>query len=420
MKFLSSKSFFILSFVFLFVLGTFALGMLTVRKNWVVWQKTKEISDVVKSLYRTGQALPNSSYFLRPAAAPDQRYQVSDSAAVAPGWVAVTRLDASRPGYQVDLLDSDGKVVHTWPIDYPKFVPDGPPMEFPHATKVMPDGSLLVSFDDGQAMGRLDACGNPLWVRTDQTYHHVFQSDTEGIWTWRALADTRGDDQKLYRFDPDTGKGLESIDLIDDVVAGSARDALMASIPKGYEFTRETWNWNMPDLFHPNDIEPLTAEMADAFPQFSAGDLLISLRNINLVAVIDRQTNEFLWAMRGPWREQHDPDWQADGTITVFNNNLGRGRSSLVQVDPKTNEARVLFDGDGPVFYSSIMGNHERLPNGNWLILSTTEGRLIEVTATGAPVREYNNMVNARYNAIVPNAEYLAPGYFDQMPVCNQ
>jgi Arylsulfotransferase (ASST) len=418
-KFLNSKSIFILSFIFLFVLVTYGLGMVTVRKNWLVWQKTKEMSDVVKSLYRTGQELPNASYFPRPNGVADQRYVVSDAAAVSPGWVAVTRLDASQPRYLVDLLDPTGKVTFSWPIDYPKLVPGGEPMEFPHATKVMPDGTLLVSFDDGQAMGRLDACGNPMWVRSDQTYHHVFQKDEEGFWTWRALADTRGDDQKLYRFDAATGKGLESIDLIDDVVAASARDALIASIPKGYEFTRETWNWNMPDLFHPNDIEPLTAEMADAFPQFSPGDLLISLRNINLVAVIDRQTNEFLWASRGPWREQHDPDWQADGTITVFNNNLGRGRSSIVKIDPQTNAASVLFGGDGPKFYSSIMGNHERLPNGNWLILSTTEGRLIEVTATGAPVREYNNMVNARYNAIMPNVEYLAPDHFEQMPECN-
>ncbi len=55
--------------------------------------------------------------------------------------------------------------------------------------------------------------------------------------------------------------------------------------------------------WHANDAEPLPKEYADAFPQFDAGDLLISFRNINLVFVASPTTGEIKWC-RG-WSAGH-------------------------------------------------------------------------------------------------------------------
>ena len=77
-----------------------------------------------------------------------------------------------------------------------------------------------------------------------------------------------------------------------------------------------------------------------------------------------------------------------------------------------------MFPDAGPRFYSSVMGAHQRLPNGNWLILSTMEGRVFEVTETGETVREYSNIINDTYNAVVPHIEFLPLNYFDEMPKC--
>jgi hypothetical protein len=66
-------------------------------------------------------------------------------------------------------------------------------------------------------------------------------------------------------------------------------------------------------------------------------------------------------------------------TITVFSNNIDRNRSSIIQVDPKTNQARDMFWGSGLDFDSYIMGKQQHLPNGNWLITSPIEGRVVEV-----------------------------------------
>ena len=85
------------------------------------------------------------------------------------------------------------------------------------------------------------------------------------------------------------------------------------------------------DPFHANDVEALKLSMAEAFEGagFVAGDLLISLRELNLVGVIDPRTQVFRWFRHGPWFKQHDPDFQADGTITVDDNRIGLGASSV-------------------------------------------------------------------------------------------
>ena len=53
------------------------------------------------------------------------------------------------------------------------------------------------------------------------------------------------------------------------------------------------------DPTHLNNVEPLPRAMAAAFPQFAPGDLLVSLRNVNTIAVIDPHTKRLKWSMTG-------------------------------------------------------------------------------------------------------------------------
>jgi hypothetical protein len=170
---MNSRRVFIISGTLLFTLVVFSLGMLAVDKNMLVWQKTSQAREIVKSLVRTGKILPPTAYFKRSEHTSNQRYQLFDETAIAPGILAINRLDSDPVGYVVELLVASGKVNHSWRIDYSMLIEGESPNTFPHATKVLADGSLLVSFDDGTALARLDQCSNPIWVRTDQTYHHI-------------------------------------------------------------------------------------------------------------------------------------------------------------------------------------------------------------------------------------------------------
>lgn len=415
---MSAKTLSILAAVFLALVGTFLAGMWTTYKVWWPWQKVAEVQTAWRSFRATGLFLQEDTYARRKKDVPDERHVVHDAGAIAPGYWVINRFDGPTKTYRLDLLDEAGTVVNTRPIDYSRIKEGGNPGEFAHIATMLPDGSVLVVWDDAPGMARLDACGDPVWARTDQIYHHSIERGVDGYWTWQSAIWNGGEDQRMIRFDAETGEILESIDLIDDVIAKSPASRLAMVIPEDYKFDRTTKYGDRADLFHPNDLEELMPEMAAAFPQFAAGDLLVSNRNIDQLAVIDRKTGAVKWAQYGPWQHQHDADFQPDGTITVFSNNTDRFRSSIIQVDPKTGRARDLFGGTGLSFDSFIMGKHQHLENGNWMITSTMQGRVMEVTPEGRIVREYNNILDDSYNTLVLYSEHLDPGYLTTVPEC--
>ena len=406
------------AWTFLVALGALGLGLYAADKQWAPWTQFQDIRKTVRSLRATGAILPDLTYFRRSPRTSDDVHTVFDADAVTEGFWAVTRFDGASARYVVDLIDADGAVVHSWPVNYANIFGNGAPDEFVHGTGVLSDGSLVANFDTGFGMARIDGCGDALWTRTDGTYHHEIAKGEDGVfWTWFAPGGATPHGNLLFGFDPVTGEPADQIHLVDDVVLKDAQTATMMTIPEGFTFQRDALPDAAPDTFHPNDADPLPASMAAAFPMFEAGDLLISLRNIDLVGVVDADTHALKWAAHGPWLMQHDPDWQADGTITVFSNNTDRRRSSLIRIDPATGESGNVF-ATPPVFDSYIMGTHQRLPSGNWLIVSSMEGRVIEVTPSGDIVREYSNVLNEGYNALIPHAEWLAPDFFETMPSC--
>lgn len=415
---MTPRRIFFAALFFLAALSSYAAGMWTTYKDWKPWQVTTDVQKLWRSWRATGQFLRDGTYQLRQDYAADEIYTAQRPDLAAKGYWVINRFDPVNQRFVTDLIDQSGATIHSWPIDYSALVPGGNPTEFVHIATALPDGSLMIDFDNGTSMARLDACGKTIWNKDDQVYHHSIEKADDGYWTWADPLWEGGQNQEMVLFDPATGETKETVHLIDDVILKSPENALALSIPEGFVFTRDAKPGEIKDILHPNDVEALTAALAPAFPQFKAGDLLISLRNINLVAVIDRTTYDVLWAQYGPWKDQHDADFQPDGTISIFSNNIDRNRSTIIQVDPKTDQSRDLFYGTEANFNSFIMGKHQRLPNGNWMITSPIEGRVIEVTAKGEMVREWNNILDGRYNAIITYSEFLPEGYLTTLPVC--
>lgn len=415
---MSARTISVLAAVFLAAVVSYLAGMWTTYKDWWPWQKATEVQAAWRSWRATGYFLPGDTYAHRKPDQPDARHTVGDAAAVAPGLWAINRYDPPTQGYVFELIDGTGAILNSFPIDYGRIRDGGKPSEFAHIATVLPDGSVLVVWDDAPGMARLDACGEPIWAKTDRIYHHSLERGVDGYWTWATDNWYGAEDQDMIRFDPMTGDILEEINLIDDVIERSPENRLKLTIPDGYRYKRDSRYGEQADVFHPNDLEELLPGMAAAFPEFEAGDLLVSLRNIDALAVIGRRSGEVKWIAYGPWRDQHDADFQPDGTITVFSNNNDRFHSQIIAVDPKTGASRDLFAGTGLGFDSFIMGKHQHLPNGNWMITPTIQGRVIEATPEGRIVREYDNILNGDYNALVLYAEHLEPGYLAKVPTC--
>src|SRR3546814_6212840 len=168
--------------------------------------------------------------------------------------------------------------------------------------------------------------------------------------------------------------------------------------------------FNNHDFIHTNTIEYIDAEKAAVLPFAEEGQVLLSFRDIGTLAVIDLDSEEIVWARRGDWAGQHDPDILPNGNILLFDN-LGKlgpgGRSRILEIDPQTGAEVWRYEGSGEVFFESdARASQERLPNGNTLITEAAGGRLFEVSPDGRIIWEFINPVREKHpetdEAIIP------------------
>ncbi|MBT0667850.1 hypothetical protein HT136_05655 [Novosphingobium profundi] len=257
---------------------------------------------------------------------------------------------------------------------------------YPHGFALLRDGSMLMAFDTDYTPLRVDPCGKRVWAG-DEGLTHAFTPDDAQRFGWGMGA--RDD---LLKVDLASGKTVREIAWQDIAEANPQvsifamrrmDDNALGDNPRGdagryYD-----------DSAHINDAEPLPAAFAGAFPEFAAGDLLISMRSLNLVLVLDPRSLEIKWFTNDLTLRQHDADWNPDGSITVFDNQNGRDYSRIMRFDPSGTKApSVALDGRGYDFYSRIRGKQQGLPGGGFLVTSSQQGRAFEVDATGRMVWE--------------------------------
>jgi outer membrane protein assembly factor BamB len=206
------------------------------------------------------------------------------------------------------------------------------------------------------------------------------------------------------------GKELKKVSVI---------DALLKS---PYARMLRTTSWDINDDFlHANSIDVIDRERAAKLPFASEGQVLMSLRDIDALAVLDLEKEEVVWALQGSWHRQHDADLLPNGHILLFDNfgHYGSGgMSRVIELDPVTQEIVWSYTGDAEhVFQSDIRSGQQRLPNGNTLITESDGGRIFEVTAQGEVVWEYVNPVRGGdagdLIAVVSRPHRVAPGSLD-------
>jgi Arylsulfotransferase (ASST) len=143
------------------------------------------------------------------------------------------------------------------------------------------------------------------------------------------------------------------------------------------------------DVLHANAVAPVEERRGVAEP----GNLLVCLRELDLVALVDPERSAVVWSWGpGELEGPHDPTLLENGNVLVFDNGQRRGWSRIVEVDPRTNRIVWQFRADPPGdFFSLIRGSVQALPGGNLLITESTRGRVFEVTRGGATVWEFRN-----------------------------
>lgn len=326
-----------------------------------------------------------------------------DLARMSGGVTFVTGLFGDR--LTARLIGATGEIIHEWPINFFEEKKDKlyPFEALIHGDYLYANGDILLNLDQ-KGIYRVDACGEVLW-RNESGSHHSIDVDEEGfIWAPTIAVSYR--EKRLFpspfsvdrigRFDPETGREVETIDLVE------------ALIDSGAEGLASAENSRTTDALHINDVEILNRAMAPAFPMFKAGDILVSSRQRNAIFVLDRATKRVKWMRSGASQFQHDPDFEADGAITILDNRgseiasaandwLGdKGGSRIISVRPDAFDYKTLFQSDARTkFYTPRRGKHQRLGNGNILIAETDAGRAFEVTPEGDIVWQYVNRYDA-------------------------
>lgn len=376
---------------------------------------------------------------------------------------------------RIRLIDMDGKVVKTFNI-----------YAFP--AKMLSGGYLMgrdgyqgIDIMDSKSVVEVDWNGNIIW-----SFDKWWQ-DEDGTWYSRQHHDYEREGFPTGYYSPNVNpKPLEghtlilaheNVDfplitdrkLIDDVIYEVDENGNLITPENSGFFWRTTdhfdelgfdddaikamsfasRNYNAYDWFHMNSISLLGENKwyDNGDDRFKPENIIISSRNTNIIAIIDRDTGKIVWQI-GPDYEnkpysklgkiigQHHPHMiqkglPGEGNILLFDNGGAAGYgpfldkeylpnmfpsdlrlySRVIEFDPTTfdikweyidkNLLTVPLSGEFHRFFSVYISSAQRLPNGNTLIDEGATGRIIEVTKEKDVVWEYiSPYVGLSFNAV--------------------
>lgn len=330
------------------------------------------------------------------------------------------------------LIDMDGTVLHSWRRPFSSVwqgkerdiaQPQPDSHVYMRQARVLDNGDLLALYEGvgdtpyGYGLVKLSADSELLW-RYPGRAHHQFDVGPDGriyLLTHEIV------DDKLPFLEHLARQRLEDFLVVlspEGEVLQKTRllTALFESPFKHMIYTVS--GFALADPLHANSIKYISGRDAANFAFGEEGQILLSFRETNSIAVLDPAEQRIVWGTRGPWIGQHDPDILPNGNILLFDNygnySGPEGISRIVEFDPR--DLRIVWQYAGTAehpFESRIRGDQQRLPNGNTLITESSGGRIAEVAADGTVVWEFVNPVRGGEDntklPIVAWAERLRP-----------
>lgn len=325
---------------------------------------------------------------------------------------------------KISLIDIKGNVVHEWNLKqleeiYKEYFFDNSNTVVRDAV-LYPNGDVIFVIAQfgktpwGAGVAKADKDGNILWTFESGKAHHDLSTDEEGniyTLTHQYSSVPVGTSLKTgYQFDlgdatvledqvtilSPTGEEIKTFSLLDalfdspykDVISNYKVKDVYDKINKQGREIGEDWQ----DAMHANTIQYVTKDIADNVDYLEPGQLIVNLLKMNLVVIVDPETEKVVWATSGPWLYPHQPEVLSNGNIMIFDNQGIWPKSRVIEYDPKTKEIVWEYKGtDEKPLKSRVMGRQQILDNKNVLITESLGGRLVEVDRGGDIVWEYSN-----------------------------
>ena len=286
------------------------------------------------------------------------------------------------------LIDLNGNILKQWQLEgipgaYAKLIPNGNLLVAVH-TSEGPDGVQA----KGGKIQEIDLNGNIVWEYIDHNQHHDFQRLENGntiYLGWKLLS-------------KDVSKRIKGGLPKTEGKNGIYGDYIREIDPTG----KTVWEWHADEHLEIEKypLSPMVPRHEWAHPNSifvqKNGDIMVSWRNNNLIAVIDRNSGKFVFEwMDYDLGHQHDFQQLENDNYMVFIN-VGKfdgtqiPGSKILEFNPSTKETVWEYvDSTGYTFSSPFISGAQRLENGNTLICEGLWGRIFEVTNEKEIVWEY-------------------------------
>ena len=314
------------------------------------------------------------------------------------------------------ITDRSGKVLHTWEVDLDKLWGDLKGFSgdvtrlslYPVGMALGDDGSLVITFQGRDTypiqigIAKIDRKGAIVWKRFDHSSHWIAVDDGGRIYTPyttyrhdKHLGGTAVENfcqtgeanvDAIRVLSPD-GRPLREIALVDNFIKAGYR-GVFYGLRDGC------------DPVHLNSIDIVTPALAKHIAGAAPGDLVISLREASLVALIDGESGAVKRALSDRTAAQHGLRFLPDGTLLAFDNLGGErrlGGSRVVRLDLVKGTSQTVFprgdDKQFVPFFSGTAGFIDVSADGKRALVAVThQGRVLELdVASGKPLWAYDN-----------------------------
>lgn len=229
-----------------------------------------------------------------------------------------------------------------------------------------PNGDLLAvlahragsSFPHGAGVARINPDGYPVWFRRDYSHHWPHLTDNEVALVPGMQVDNRPVSftlgKETVRLDCHTGKSYRDAVYIIDGGGRLLRSIDLVKALQESSFApmlRETNDGC--DPLHLNFVHELGYDAGGA-TDIEPGDLVVSMRNLDAFAILDREQGRIKRLVRGTFLGQHSVRHIGAATFVMFDNGTERGltppgvvgASRLLTIDLATGQERTIFPND--------------------------------------------------------------------------
>jgi hypothetical protein len=318
-----------------------------------------------------------------------------------------SRYDYNMGRSVVDVIDlKNFKIIHTYNHDikkmndqvlnkklYSNININQTPSKFRYFNpKIFEDGSL-VSHNYRGPLFKIDFCSKIKWINDKKKFHHMQSIDREGnIWVGSYM-NPQSKNVKKYSLKDYYEDSITKINPEGRILYVKSVNELLIEnnfIPKNFAYN--SYNQNIDNPFHLNDIEPALNNTE----YWMRDDLFLSLRNISAIVHYRPSTNKVINYIIGPFAKQHDVDIISDKEISIFNNNqfyINNQNSEILIYNFETKKFKKLFNGklQKENFKAHANGASQILKDKSLLVEESVHGRIIMFNNKGEKVWEYIN-----------------------------